>query len=92
MINVPANDGQNWHALISDAKQNILKKLNRILKKDVSQDIISETILDPQSIESKTGSYQGSLYGNSSNNQFAAFLRHANFSNKLKNLYFCGLE
>lgn len=90
MINVPANDGQNWHALISDAKQNILKKLNRILKKDVSQDIISETILDPQSIESKTGSYQGSLYGNSSNNQFAAFLRHANFSNKLKNLYFCG--
>lgn len=90
MINVPANDGQNWDALIVEAKQNILQKINRILKKDISKDIISETILDPRSIESKTGSYQGSLYGNSSNNQFAAFLRHANFSTKLKNLYFCG--
>ncbi|WP_231464085.1 1-hydroxycarotenoid 3,4-desaturase CrtD [Pedobacter sp. Leaf132] len=90
MINVPANDGQDWDNLIEAAKQNILQKLNRILKKDVSKDIISETILDPRSIEFKTGSYQGSLYGNSSNNQFAAFLRHSNFSNKLKNLYFCG--
>ena len=53
MINVPANDGQNWDTLIAEAKQNILQKLNRILKKDVSKAIISETILDPRSIESK---------------------------------------
>ncbi|MGI9541309.1 MAG: phytoene desaturase, partial [Flavobacteriaceae bacterium] len=26
----------------------------------------------------------------SSNNSMAAFLRHPNFSNRLKNLYFCG--
>ncbi|MDN3587228.1 phytoene desaturase family protein [Pedobacter aquatilis] len=90
MINVPANEGQDWDKLIKSAKQHILLKLNRILKKDVSKDIISETILDPRSIESKTGSYQGSLYGNSSNNQLAAFLRHSNFSSTIKNLYFCG--
>jgi len=90
MINVPANVGQNWAELILEAKQNILKKLNKILKKDLSADIVCEQILDPRSIESKTGSYQGSLYGNSSNNQFAAFLRHPNFSSKIKNLYFCG--
>jgi len=90
MINVPANVGQNWAELILAARQNILKKLNKILKKDLSVDIVCEQILDPRSIESKTGSYQGSLYGNSSNNQFAAFLRHANFSSKIKNLYFCG--
>jgi phytoene dehydrogenase-like protein len=30
------------------------------------------------------------LYGTSSNNQFAAFLRHANFSSKIKELYFVG--
>jgi len=90
MINVPANVGQNWAELILAAKQNILKKLNKILKKDLPVDIVCEQILDPRSIESKTGSYQGSLYGNSSNNQFAAFLRHPNFSSKIKNLYFCG--
>ncbi|WP_316830962.1 1-hydroxycarotenoid 3,4-desaturase CrtD [Pedobacter aquatilis] len=90
MINVPANTGQDWTQLIIEAKGHILNKLNRILGKDFSEAIICEQILDPRSIESKTGSYQGSLYGNSSNNQFAAFLRHPNFSNKIKNLYFCG--
>ncbi|RYE26084.1 MAG: phytoene desaturase, partial [Sphingobacteriaceae bacterium] len=43
-----------------------------------------------RSIESKTSSYQGSLYGTSSNSQFAAFLRHSNKSSKVKNLFFCG--
>ena len=46
--------------------------------------IVNESVLDPRSIESQTSSYQGSLYGTSSNNQFAAFLRHANFSSKIK--------
>lgn len=90
MVNVPANDGQDWDGLIVSARANILKKIARLLKKDVSKSIIYEQILDPRSIESKTGSYQGSLYGNSSNNQFAAFLRHPNFISKIKNLYFCG--
>ncbi|RYD69492.1 MAG: hypothetical protein EOP55_23880 [Sphingobacteriales bacterium] len=90
MINVPANNGQNWDELIDLARQNILKKLNRILKTDISANIACEQILDPRTIESRTGSYQGSLYGNSSNNQFAAFLRHSNFSPEIKNLYFCG--
>ena len=35
-------------------------------------------------------SSQGALYGNSSNNRFAAFLRHANFSHQYNNLYFVG--
>jgi phytoene dehydrogenase-like protein len=41
-------------------------------------------------IESKTSSFGGSLYGNSSNNMYAAFLRHKNFSSSIKGLYFCG--
>lgn len=90
MINVPANNGQNWDQLIKEARANIIKKLNRILNRNIEKDIVSEQILDPRSIESKTSSYQGSLYGNSSNNQFSAFLRHPNFSSKVKNLYFCG--
>lgn len=90
MINVPANNNQNWDELIAKAKQDILQKIERILKIDLSTHIISEEILDPRSIEFKTGSYQGSLYGNSSNNQFAAFLRHPNFSSEINGLYFCG--
>jgi phytoene dehydrogenase-like protein len=32
----------------------------------------------------------GALYGTSSNDLFSAFLRHPNFSTRVKNLYFCG--
>ena len=45
---------------------------------------------DSPIIQSKTKSYKGALYGTSSNNMMSAFLRHPNFSKKIKNLYFCG--
>jgi phytoene desaturase len=90
MINVPANIGQNWDALITEARSNILQKISSMLGEDIGRLIECESILDPRSIESRTSSYQGSLYGTSSNSQFAAFLRHANRSSKVQNLYFCG--
>ena len=90
MINVPSNQGQNWNVLIVQAREKIIQKLSKALGEDIGKLIISETVLDPRSIESKTSSYQGSLYGTSSNSQFAAFLRHSNKSSKVKNLFFCG--
>jgi len=90
MINAPHNVGQDWDQLIDDARANILKKLNRLLRRDVASLIEVEEVLDPRTIESKTSSSQGALYGNSSNNKFSAFLRHPNVSRKIKGLYFCG--
>lgn len=90
MINVPNNQGQDWDQLIEEARKNIIAKINRILKTDVERLIQVEQILEPRTIESRTSSAQGALYGNSSNNKFAAFLRHANYSSDIKNLYFCG--
>lgn len=90
MINVPANTGQDWDAFINAAKANIIKKLSHILGEDVGKLIVTESILDPRGIENITSSWQGSIYGTSSNSRFAAFLRHANFSAKIKGLYFCG--
>jgi phytoene desaturase len=90
LINVPANEGQNWEELIEKTKQNVLNKLSKILKENISELIDYEQVLDPRGIEIKTSSVQGALYGNSSNNKYAAFLRHPNFSNKIENLYFVG--
>ncbi len=90
LINAPANEGQDWDKIIAQTKENILKKINRILGQNIAELIECEQILDPRTIESKTSSAQGALYGNSSNNRFSAFLRHANFSSKIKNLYFVG--
>jgi phytoene desaturase len=90
MINVPNNIGQNWEQFKTESRANILKKLSQNFNEDIASLIVTEQVLDPVTIEEKTSSYRGSLYGTSSNNQFAAFLRHANFSKKLKNLYFVG--
>ena len=90
MINVPYNDGQDWDQLIALARKNIIQKINRNLKIDIETLITCESILDPRTIESKTGSNSGALYGYSSNSMMAAFLRHKNFSSKIKGLYFCG--
>ncbi len=90
MINVPANIGQNWVDYKEQAKQLIIQKLNRLLKTNIEPLIEEEEILDPLLIESKTSSYMGSLYGTSSNSKMAAFLRHPNFTNSIKGLYFVG--
>jgi phytoene desaturase len=90
MINVPANTRQDWDALIADARKHILAKLANQLGEDIEKLIICENILDPRSIETNTSSYQGSIYGTSSNSKYAAFMRHANRSAQIKNLYFCG--
>jgi phytoene desaturase len=90
MINVPANNGQDWNKLIASARKNIQQKLSEMLGEDITPLISCESILAPTSIETKTSSYKGSIYGTSSNNQFAAFLRHANKLSKVEGLYFCG--
>lgn len=89
MVNVPHNKSENidYAAAI---KKNIIDKINMMLKTDIEKHIISESTLSPIDIENQTSSFGGSLYGNSSNNKFAAFLRHANFSSSIKNLFLVG--
>ncbi len=90
MINVPCNVGQDWDAFIKSAREHILKKVSRLLGEEIAPFIIGESILEPRTIESKTSSYRGSLYGASSNHWLSAFIRHPNFHSKVKGLYFCG--
>lgn len=90
MINVPGNYGQDWDHLKKEARSSIITKINRTLGVDIESLITAEHILDPMGIERDTSSYRGALYGAASNSKFAAFLRHPNFSNDIKNLYFCG--
>lgn len=90
MINVPANTGQDWDKKVEESRWNILRKLNQVLGENIQQHIITESIMDPLKLERNTGAHLGAIYGASSNNRLAAFLRHPNFSSKIKNLYFCG--
>ncbi|CAN5388882.1 phytoene desaturase family protein [soil metagenome] len=90
MITAPFDHGQDWNKITGELKKNVLKKISGILNENVEALITSENILTPPMIEQKTNAWMGSIYGNSSNGIFSAFLRHPNFSRKIKGLYFCG--
>ncbi len=90
MINAPVNCGQDWDEVIFKYKEAIIRKINKYFNVKIENYILSEEILTPEMIEKKTSSFQGALYGPSSNSKWAAFRRHSNFSASIKGLYFVG--
>ncbi|MDP4913142.1 MAG: phytoene desaturase family protein [Saprospiraceae bacterium] len=90
MINVPSQSAESEPLDIDALREQAIAKLSRMLGEQIKPLIEMEEILSPQEIESRTQSHQGSLYGTASNKPLSAFLRHPNFSNEVKGLYFCG--
>ncbi|MBS4033229.1 MAG: phytoene desaturase [Ignavibacterium sp.] len=90
MVNAPYINEQNWSDEIKSARKRIVDKITSVLGINIENNITGERILTPLDIQNKTGSYRGSIYGISSNNRNAAFLRQPNKSRSYKNLYFCG--
>lgn len=58
MINAPGDYGQNWEEMITEARKNIITKINKCLNTDISKHISTEHILDPRGIEKNTSSYR----------------------------------
>ncbi len=90
MVNAPNDDGQDWEQITKKVRARVIQRLSAELNTDLESRIKAEKIWNPKGIADDTLSYRGALYGNSSNNQFAAFLRHPNFSSSIEGLYFIG--
>lgn len=90
MVNVPRHTGQDWDTIRAETRRAVLSGLSRALGRDIEPSIGAERYWDPPGIEADTLSYQGALYGNSSNNMFAAFLRHPNLHPRLRGLLHVG--
>ena len=90
MVNTPHNLGQNWNGEVGKMRVLIKKKVERILGIDLLEKILFEEVLTPSDIERNTGSFQGSIYGSSSNSRNSAFRRNPVKSKSYSNLYFCG--
>ena len=90
MVNAPYIQGQDWKTEIQEARKHIVNKINNFLSTEIEKFIEFENVLSPIDIQNKTGSYLGSIYGISSNDKFAAFMRQSNKSKSIKSLYFCG--
>ena len=90
MINAPHDTWQDWKAIAEQLREWVIAKLNRNLETDIAPLIEEEWVMTPDIIAQRTQSYLGALYGASSNDKMAAFLRHPNFSREISNMYFCG--
>ncbi len=91
MINAPNSTGKAAYAeSISIARQRILAKIKALTGYDIGGKIRYESVMTPDDIEEQTGSWKGSIYGISSNNRKAAFLRQPNKSRHYRGLYFAG--
>lgn len=90
LINAPHIQSQDWDAINKRVKARLIQRLRGVLGEDVSPYIEFERIQDPRDHAARTNAAFGAIYGNSFNSKFSVFLRHPNFSGKIKNLYFCG--
>lgn len=90
MVTAPHHDKQDWDAATAKVRKNVVGKINRMLSTDIEKYIEHEEMIHPEWIERNYSNAYGAIYGNSSNSRFAAFLRHPNFSKRIKGLYFAG--
>ena len=88
IVTAPEMAGQDWDQLVEKARRQVLELTRKRL--NINPDIEVEYVLTPPMIQHWYSSPGGSIYGNNSNSKFSAFLRHPNFSNKIKGLYFVG--
>ena len=81
---------RDWEDIVRKVRRKLIERISSVLGKDIASLIETEEILTPTQIQQRTSSVGGALYGTSSNERMAAFLRHSNKSSSVKGLYFCG--
>ena len=90
LLTVPNTSHNNEENIVEKARELAIQKINKMLNTKIQNHIEFEEHLSPFRIEKNYHSAFGAVYGNSSNSKWAAFMRHANFSNKINDLYFVG--
>jgi phytoene desaturase len=90
MVNTPANLNIVSEKNINKTKNFIISKIKDKVGIDLTSSIIFEKILTPQSLEDKTGSLNGSLYGDNQNSLKSIINRKKNKDDKLKNFFYVG--
>lgn len=91
LVNAPyLSDEYNWDNHSTKYGDKVINELEKRGLKDLSQHIKFRSVITPKDFYEKYISNKGSIYGTSSNNKFAAFLRPRNKSREIEGLYFVG--
>jgi phytoene desaturase len=91
LVNAPAvGDNYDWETNRLKYRDVVLQKLSRSGLENIESHIDVERVITPVDFAREYNAYRGSIYGTSSNSRMAAFLRPANKSKDVDNLYFVG--
>jgi len=83
--------GQDWEALVSRARQNVIEGLAKQMDvKDLQQHIKFEIVYTPHDWQEQFNLAKGAAFGLSHNFQQVGYLRPQNRHSQYKNLYFTG--
>ena len=89
MINIPAGS-KPTQEYREEMKKHITNEIKRLTNVSLSNLIEFESYWDDVKIEAETGSFNGALYGEASNELKSIINRHGNQSKTHKDIYFCG--
>jgi phytoene desaturase len=91
LVNAPAlTPDANWREWQGAYRERILGRLESVGLPGLRERIVFEQTITPLDFQEKYHAWRGSIYGVSSNNRMAAFLRPPNRAPGLNNLYFVG--
>jgi phytoene desaturase len=90
MVNTPPSLDIVNEENINKTKKFIISKIYEKVGIDLEDSIIFEKILTPKTLENKTGSFNGSLYGDNQNSLMSIIKRKKNKDYQLKKMYYVG--
>ncbi|MBO6524194.1 MAG: phytoene desaturase [Balneolaceae bacterium] len=91
LVNAPyLSESYDWDKESASYGSKVIKSLEERGLSDLSSHITFQSIITPKDFYIKYLSNKGSIYGTSSNNKFAAFVRPRNKSREIDGLYFAG--
>jgi phytoene desaturase len=91
LVNTPyLSDDFIWAAHAEGYRDLVLEKLERMGLHGLRDHIVFEQMITPEDLQNRFGAQHGAIYGFSSNNRFAPFMRPQNRATDIGNLYFVG--
>lgn len=90
LVNSPYVDDQDWKSIKNNYSSFLIKQLETRGVEGLNDSIEVNKVITPKDFYEKYLSNRGSIYGTSSNNRMAAFLRPRNKERSFENLYMVG--
>jgi phytoene desaturase len=91
LVNTPALDEHtNWEHAAADYRNVVVRKLERMGLRDLSDHVVYERIITPADLQARYNAPGGAIYGLASNGMFSAFLRPPLRARDTRRLYFVG--